>query len=194
MAGDYLLFVGRLVPYKGLDVLFRALAILRPPQPLFVIGDGPLRKDLEALARQLRLDVRFLGHVKDEELPMYYRGARLTILPSVNRQEAFGIALVESMACGTPVVASALPGVADVARVGGLVAPPGDAHGLAQQVGAALEGTLDRGRKLAQRVHTLFSWDAVAARMESIYAQVGGPARPGREVVASAHPRDHPVL
>jgi glycosyltransferase involved in cell wall biosynthesis len=170
--GDYLLFVGRLVPYKGVEVLLRALSRMAAPPPLLVVGDGPLRGRLEALAGQLGVAVRFLGRVGDGDLPALYRGARLTVLPSVTGQEAFGISLIESMACGTPVVASALPGVAEVAQVGGLLAPPGDADALARQLQAALAGGLDRGAALARRVHAAYSWDVVADRLLDVYRDV----------------------
>jgi glycosyltransferase involved in cell wall biosynthesis len=195
--GDYLLFVGRLVPYKGLEVLLRALAKARITAPLLVVGDGPLLPQLRQQARRLGLDAHFLGHVPDQELPALYRGARLTLLPSINRQEAFGIALVESMACGTPVVASALPGVEEVARVGGLVAPPGDVDALAAQIKAALEpGRLVNGPALAAKVGALYSWDAVTDRLLEVYGQVLARrrARAEPEVMASAHPGRHPVL
>ncbi|MCA1810601.1 MAG: glycosyltransferase family 4 protein [Halobacteriales archaeon] len=176
-AGDHLLFVGRLVPYKGVEVLLRALALLRPCPPLWIVGDGPLRAHLEALAKELQVPVTFLGRVGDADLPALYRGARLTVLPSVTGQEAFGISLIESMACGTPVVASSLPGVAEVASVGGLVAPPGDPAALAAQLRAALEGGLERGATLARRVHAAYSWDVVAERLLAVYAEVrDGPA------------------
>lgn len=196
--GDYLLFVGRLVPYKGLDVLLDALAIAKVPHPVLIVGDGPLRTSLEAKARRLKLDVHFLGRVADADLPPLYRGARLTLLPSVNGQEAFGISLVESMACGTPVLASALPGVEEVARLGGLTSPPGDVAALAAQLKAAIEpGRLPRGPALAAKAHRLYSWDAVADRMIDVYTQVLARrrdplARP--EVMPNAHPGGHSVL
>lgn len=196
--GDYLLFVGRLVPYKGLEVLLRALAKSRVDAPLLIVGDGPLRQSLHQLARQLGVDAHFLGHVPDADLPALYRGARLTLLPSVNQQEAFGIALIESMACGTPVLASALPGVREVAEVGGLTAPPGDVDALASQLKAALEpGRLLRGPALAAKVGRLYSWDAVTDRLLEVYAGVLARRRAvlGRaEVIPAAHPGRHPVL
>lgn len=171
--GDYLLFVGRLVPYKGLEVLLRALAKRSVDLPLLVAGDGPLRKDLESLAKSLGVDAHFLGRVEDERLPGLYQGARLTVLPSVNRQEAFGISLVESMACGTPVVASSLPGVRSVARMGGSVARPGDPDSLADAIHRAIEpGHLPRGRELADRVHESHSWDSITNRLVTVYNQV----------------------
>jgi glycosyltransferase involved in cell wall biosynthesis len=196
--GDYLLFVGRLVPYKGLEVLLRALATARVGAPLLVVGDGPLRPSLQQLARRLGVEAHFLGAVPDRELPALYRGARLTVLPSVNRQEAFGIVLVESMACGTPVLASALPGVEEVAQAGGLTAPPGDADALAAQLRAALEpGRLPRGPPLAHKVGALYSWDAVTDRLLEVYDGVlsGRRAPPAlREVSPVAGPGGHPVL
>ncbi len=171
-AGSYLLFVGRLVRYKGLQVLLDALALLRPNVPLLVVGEGPLRERLEAQAARLGLDVRFLGHVPDAELPALYRGARLTVLPSVTGQESFGISLLESMACGTPVVASRLPGVAELAAIGGLVAEPGDARGLADRLRQGLEHPLPRGKPLAAAIHANYSWAAVTDLLEAVYREV----------------------
>lgn len=197
MPGDYLLAVGRLVPYKGLEVLLHAAAQLPGAPPLVIAGEGPLRSRLETEAERLGLDARFLGRVPDALLPSLYRGARLTVLPSVNRQEAFGITLVESMACGTPVVASDLPGVAEVARLGGMVAPPGDAPALAEVLRQALQpGALPRGEALAARVRAEYDWPVIAARVLAVYEEVlrapmrGGPG----EVVRTARARRDPVL
>lgn len=171
--GEYVLSVGRLVPYKGIGVLLEALAEDPPPVPLLVAGEGPLRDELEQKAKRLDVDARFLGRVPDEDLPGLYRGACVTVLPSVNRQEAFGITLVESMACGTPVVASKLPGVEDVAGHGGIVAPPGDAKALSRRLKEALtQETLPEGEDLASRVHRRFSWEAITERLEAIYEEV----------------------
>ena len=200
-AKDRLLFVGRLVPYKGVDVLIRALARLHSAPPLVVAGDGPQRRKLESLARSLGVDVRFLGHVPDADLPALYRGARLTILPSVNQQEAFGIALVESMACGTPVVASDLPGVAETARSGGLVARPGDPEDLSQKILAALlPAAVPAGTALSKAIGQSYSWDAITKRFLAIYEEVLArrgqrpSVQPAAEVTQAAHPRRNAVL
>lgn len=175
--GDYLLFVGRLVAYKGLGTLLRAQAMLRPGLPLYIVGEGPAGPALRAQAKALDLDVQFLGRMPDEDLPALYRGARLTVLPSINSQECFGISLVESMACGTPVVASRLPGVAEVAALGGLVSEPGAASSLALNLRSALEpGALRRGPALAAACHAAYSWDAVTDRLEAVYRDVTGGA------------------
>lgn len=178
--GDYLLFVGRLVAYKGVDVLLDALHQLRPGLPLYVVGDGPLAPALQAQASALGVDVRWLGRVPDDDLPALYRGARLTILPSVNTQECFGISLIESMACGTPVVASRLPGVAQVAARGGFLVEPGDPGSLARHLAHALQpGVLPRGWSLAADAHATFSWESVVDRLESVYRElVDGASEP----------------
>ncbi|MHB1261991.1 MAG: glycosyltransferase family 4 protein [Thermoplasmatota archaeon] len=171
--GDYLLFVGRLVAYKGVDTLLKAMAGLRPGLPLYIVGEGPAGPALRAQAKALRLDVQFLGRVPDEQLPPLYRGARLTVLPSINAQECFGISVVESMACGTPVVASRLPGVAEVASMGGLLADPGDPVSLARHLkGALTPGVLPKGRALASLAHATYSWDAVTDRLEAVYREI----------------------
>jgi rhamnosyl/mannosyltransferase len=123
------LFVGRLVPYKGADVLLEALAGL-DALGLFV-GDGPLRGALEARARALGMEkqVRFLGSVADDELAALYRACHVFVLPSVTRQEAFGVVQLEAMAAGKPIVSTDVgTGVGWVNRDGetGYVVPPRD--------------------------------------------------------------------
>lgn len=170
--GGYLLFVGRLVPYKGVDVLLRALAQLPDAPPLWIAGDGPSRDELQQTAGRLGVDVRFLGAVDDDRLPDLYANARFTVLPSVGRQECFGITLLESMACGTPVIASALPGVEEIARRGGLVFTPGDPASLARTLQMALaHDVLPAGPRLAQEIHREFDWDAIAQRVHGVYEE-----------------------
>ncbi len=77
------------------------------------------------------------------------------------------------MACGTPVVASDLPGVSEVASHGGLVAEPGDPDALADQLNRALNADqLPRGKELAARIHAEFSWETLTDRLESVYDDV----------------------
>lgn len=172
--GEGILCVGRLVPYKGVDVLLRAMphVYAETGAELTVVGDGPEAARLQALARSLGAPVRFLGRVPREELPRLYAQARLTVLPSVNSQEAFGIALLESMAAGTPVVASDLPGVREVARLAGATAPPGDPARLAD---AILDAWRDARRfgspeAIRARVAERYAWPAVVERLEGVYA------------------------
>lgn len=171
---DELLCVGRLVPYKGVDHLVRAMPRVHAETGarLRVVGDGPERGRLEQLARRLGAPVEFEGRLAREELARAYGEARLTILPSANSQEAFGIALLESMAAGTPVVASDLPGVREVARLAGLVAPPRDPETLADAIARAWRDPAQFGspRDIRQRVAREYDWSAVAARLEAVHA------------------------
>lgn len=170
---DDILCVGRLVPYKGVDTLLRAMPAItdRTGARLTVVGDGPERPRLHSLAAQLGAEVTFRGRVPQEELPGLYGAHKLTVLPSANSQEAFGIALLESMATGTPVVASDLPGVREVARLAGDVAPAGDAEGLADVVCDAWHDTARFGAPadIRARVASTYSWGAVVERLEDVY-------------------------
>jgi glycosyltransferase involved in cell wall biosynthesis len=128
-----ILFVGRLVRYKGVEVLVRAMAGV--DATLVIVGDGPLRASLESLASEVGVTdrVRFVGRASDEERRRWYDAADVFVLPSVSRQEAFGMVQVEAMLHGLPVVSTALAtGVPWVNRHGetGLVVPPGDVEAL----------------------------------------------------------------
>jgi glycosyltransferase involved in cell wall biosynthesis len=129
-----LLFVGRLVYYKGLHVLLEAAKDW--PGTVLIAGDGPLEPELRARAAASGLAerVKFLGRVSDEDLPAYYQASDAFVLPSIARTETFGVVQVEAMAAGLPVVSTRLPtGVPWVNQhgVSGLVVPPGDASALA---------------------------------------------------------------
>lgn len=136
-AEEFLLFVGRLVPYKGCEVLIRAMK--RAALPLLVAGTGPLKRQLQRLARQegVASRVHFLGRIPDGKLRYCYSRCRMLVLPSVNPTEAFGLVQVEAMAHGKPVVNTALPtGVPEVSLDGetGLTVPPGNPDALADAI------------------------------------------------------------
>jgi rhamnosyl/mannosyltransferase len=129
-----ILFVGRLVYYKGVEILLDAMT--QCPGMLLIVGDGPLQGQLQAgvARRGLSGRVDFLGRVTDGDLTDYYRAADLFVLPSTHKTEAFGLTQVEAMACGVPVISTDLPtGVPWVNQHGvtGLVVPPGDSAALA---------------------------------------------------------------
>ena len=115
-----LIFTGRLVPHKGVDVIVRALAALPSDVALMIVGRGPRRDDLIALARRQRVEDRvlFLDQVTDEELPRYLRAAEMFVFPSQNRLEGFGLAVTEAMASGLPVIIADMPGVREVIEPG----------------------------------------------------------------------------
>jgi rhamnosyl/mannosyltransferase len=146
-----LLFVGRLVEYKGVDVLLRALVGLDRVRAVLV-GDGPRRESLEELAADLGLAdrVTFAGEVSDERMAELYSTCDLFVLPSVTRAEAFGIVQLEAMAAGKAVVSTSVPtGVPWVNQHErtGLIVPPGEVPALR----AAIERLLN-DRELRERM------------------------------------------
>ena len=107
--GDYFLFVGRLVPYKGVDVLLKAMRHVS--QNLVLIGKGPRWETWHRMASELGVShkVTFLGQVdEDREFSAYLHGCHSLVLPSVDESEAFGIVLIEAMSCGKPCLAASL--------------------------------------------------------------------------------------
>jgi len=158
------LFVGRLVSYKGLDVLLRAVA--GSQLHVVIAGDGPLRPWLrEEIARSnLDQQVWLAGVPTDREIPSYYQAADYFVLPSTTPAEMFGVVLVEAMACATPVINTALPtGVREVSEpdVTGLMVQPGDADALrAAMTRLASDADLrsrmgEAGRKRAEQEFSL---------------------------------------
>jgi D-inositol-3-phosphate glycosyltransferase len=117
-----LLFVGRLDPFKGPDVLLQAAALMQTKAQIVVVGgnmvEDPEMDKLRHLARELGLQKRvcFLGARPQEELPLIYSAADVTVVPSYH--ESFGMAAVESLACGTPVVATRAGGLVTVVQHG----------------------------------------------------------------------------
>jgi phosphatidylinositol alpha-mannosyltransferase len=171
-----ILFLGRHEPRKGLAVLLEAMAELPPDVRLWVAGDGP---ETESLRRRVAGDVRveWLGRVTDEEKAARLRGADVFCAPSLGG-ESFGVVLLEAMAAHTPVVASDLPGYANVARAGldALLVPPGDAPALA----AALRRVLTEPGTAASLVASgegraaEFSMDRLAEIYVGLYERVLG--------------------
>jgi glycosyltransferase involved in cell wall biosynthesis len=123
-----LVFTGRLVPHKGVDVIVQALRGLPPDVVLVVIGAGPRLPDLVGLARRVGVAdrVRFCPRVSDDDLPRYLALGDVFVFPSQNRLEGFGLAVAEAMAVGLPVVIADVPGVREVIEEGkeGLLVEP----------------------------------------------------------------------
>jgi rhamnosyl/mannosyltransferase len=177
-AGPRLLFVGRLVYYKGVHILLEAAR--QWPGTILITGDGPLDGQLRAQAAALGLGdrVKFLGRLADEELPAYYQASDAFVLPSIARTEAFGLVQVEAMAAGLPVVSTRLPtGVPWVNQdgVSGMVVTPDDAGAL----GAALRrlgGDDVLRRRLSEgaraRADALFSRDRMVQAFRDVVETV----------------------
>jgi rhamnosyl/mannosyltransferase len=176
--GPRLLFVGRLVYYKGLQMLLQAAREWRGT--IVIVGEGPLEPELRRLAAELDLGdrVRFAGRVEDEQLPAYYQACDAFVLPSFARTEAFGVVQVEAMAAGLPVVSTRLPtGVPWVNQHGvtGLVVAPHDAAALGQVLNR-LSGseTLRRslGEGASRRADCLFSRERMVRAFHDVVETV----------------------
>jgi glycosyltransferase involved in cell wall biosynthesis len=131
------------------------------------------------MAAELGLAARvvFAGRVSDALLPDYYRSADVVVLPSTTMGEAFGLVLVEALACGVPVVASSLPGVRTVVADGvdGFAVRPGSDVELAGAVRRLLEREEERaamGARGRAKVEASYTWERIAGRLESVYLQV----------------------
>ncbi|MGH7667998.1 MAG: glycosyltransferase [Gemmatimonadaceae bacterium] len=170
------LAVGRLVYYKGLEFLVRAMSKIRGHA--LIVGQGPMRDALAAEAAALGVAdrVTLLGHVPDTG--PYYQAARVFALPSHLRSEAFGIVQLEAMAAGLPVVntriPSGVPGVS-VDGVTGLTVPPGDPETLAVAVNRLLDDQVLATRLGAagrQRVVERYTLDGMTERTLALYARV----------------------
>ena len=130
------IFIGRLVAYKGIDILLRALERV-PDLRLDVVGSGPEGPRLRTLAQALAISdrVRWYGEYPDEDLPRRMADADFLVLPSVTVEEMFGLVVLEAMAAGRPVITTALPSAVrevNVPGVTGLEVPLRDVAALAQ--------------------------------------------------------------
>jgi D-inositol-3-phosphate glycosyltransferase len=184
-----ILFVGRIEPLKGLETLLRALALLRKsatseccPMYLVVIGGEPDASAdtmnaemarLLAIRDELNLQkmVIFLGKKAQDTLPYYYSAAETVVVPSF--YESFGMVALESMACGTPVVASQVGGLAFLVQDGvtGYVVPDGDAEALSQRLltlyhDRPLRDHLGEQAAAAARA---YDWEIIAKQIIRLY-------------------------
>jgi len=179
-----ILFVGRIDPLKGIDRLLMAMTYLdgrQGPRLVVVGGDDDSEAELERLQRlsqELHVEdsVTFVGPVGQEELPCYYSAAHVCVIPSYH--ESFGLVALESLACGTPVVAAGVGGIEAVVRQGetGYVLKDNAPLRLADRI-AALLSRPDAGAQSVSstRASVLgFSWANIAEAIIEEYRQVLG--------------------
>ncbi|MEM3851440.1 MAG: glycosyltransferase family 4 protein [Methanomassiliicoccales archaeon] len=172
------LFVGRLVRHKGVSYLMEAMRYMDRDVTLLIAGDGEYAPHLKRfmLSRQLEDKISMLGDVPDDELPSLYRAADVVVIPSTSRLEAFSIAAIEAMACGTPLVVSDIPGVREVIRDGlhGFVCPPMNPEAIAEKLRRLFsneELRMEMGSHCVERA-AVFSSEAVASKILSVYRSV----------------------
>ncbi len=171
-----LLFVGRLDPLKGPDLLIRMMAILRTYAHLVILGGDehdPERARLRQLADELGVasQVHLLDAVPQDQLPIYYRAADLLTIAS--HYESFGLVAVEAMACGTPVIAPAVGGLPVIVREGinGALVSQRSPLAFADRVDSLLSDPARYARlaHYARASVTRFSWPVIAAQVVEVY-------------------------
>jgi len=187
-----LVFVGRIEPLKGLDTLIQAIAMLSKegvladyPLCLSVIGGDPHASDEEMNAEMARLHdlreqlgmedlVTFLGKRSQDTLPYYYSAAEAVVMPS--HYESFGMVALEAMACGTPVVASQVGGLAFLVQHGvtGYTVPVDEPRALADCLKELIKnrGLREKMGQQAAEFARQYGWNVIARRIEEVYREV----------------------
>jgi len=188
-----LLFVGRIEPLKGLHIVIDALAQLDRPRPLLLVVGGDRHSSTEMRRLTAQADaagvgdrVRLVGAAPQQELPLYYAAADVTVVPSY--YESFGMVALEAQACGTPVVASRVGGLPGVVRDGetGYLVPWRCPQPFAEQLDLLLRNDALResfGRN-ARQWAVQFRWQEIAQRISNMYDAVRAEQSPAE----SCHP------
>lgn len=165
--------LGRLVPYKGYSYLIQAMKYLDNDYVLVLGGDGILKNSLMELANKLNVKNRviFTGFLPEDKKINYYAASDVYCTSSVSRGEAFGITLLEAMACGKPVVSTNIPGVRDVASVGGILVKPKNPQAIADAIRKTRENPIDKN-KLHNKIKEQFNWGKIVNMYIDIYKKL----------------------
>jgi D-inositol-3-phosphate glycosyltransferase len=170
-----ILFVGRMDPLKGLEQLLTAMTYMdgdRPPLLMIVGGDSQSRSQIQALqhlTKQLNIEerVRFVGPVAQSRLPLYYSASDVCAIPS--HYESFGMVALESLACGTPIVATNVGGMRNIIRHAemGRIVHDNSPYNLANEISVLLYQREDKAQHIQTRRDkiTEFSWATIADRI-----------------------------
>ncbi len=165
-----ILFIGSLIPRKGVDVLLRAFASMNKKDViLLLIGKGDLELELKALAKELYIETqaRFIGSKKHDEIPLWLNACDVFCLPS--HHEGFPTVIVEAFACGRPVVATKVDGVPEAITNDtiGILVEPNNTEELAAALNKALEKEWDY--QAIAEYGKRFSWDTIAEEYTELF-------------------------
>ncbi|MCI0722607.1 MAG: glycosyltransferase family 4 protein [Acidobacteria bacterium] len=179
-AGEYALFVGRLSEEKGLRTLLTAWKRLGTRIPLRIVGDGPLRTEVEGAGTDLD-SVHTLGRLPREQTIMAMKGARFLVFPS-ECFENFPVVIAEAFACGVPLIASRLGAMVEIVADGrtGLHFTPGDADDLAAEVEWAWSHSREMGamgRNARLEYESKYTADRNYEQLLAIYQKAAGAGR-----------------
>jgi glycosyltransferase involved in cell wall biosynthesis len=173
---NYVLYAGRMVGYKGVATLIQAMKEVqeRADLELVLAGEGEDRHRLEETVERLQVRARFTGRLERRVFIDTISRAEMLVLPTQSRLEAFGIVLLEAMACETPVLAYDTPGVNEVARCGGRVySSQEELSELIVRLHQSPAWRAELGRKGRRAVEENYSWKRAIDLMESVYREVG---------------------
>lgn len=188
-AEPLILYVGRFDPRKGIETLVRACGTLQNQARLMIVGgsdpekaDGLERKRIENIVEEIGLQKKtlFAGQVGHDRLPLYYAAADVCVVPS--HYEPFGLVAIEAMACGTPVIASAVGGLVStvVPENTGLLVPPRDVPAFRDAIDRVLENpqwARQMGKQGSIWVGEHFNWPRVAAQLDILYKSLTGSGK-----------------
>lgn len=184
-ASHVILFVGRIIKWKGIGTLIQAMKEVKQDYPdvkLFIIGDGPDLNIFSEMVHSLELSdiIKFLGKLPDAELKIAYQKSDLFVLPSQPHNgivmEGLGLVLLEAMASGVPVIGSNIGGITDIIEdgVNGLLIPPGDPSSLALAIKRIFKEP-GLGKKFQinglKTVEERFSWNILIKRYHELYQE-----------------------
>ena len=174
-----LIFVGRLIPIKGIRFLIEAMPLIRKQHPgarLLIVGNGEERQNLEELAEKLNLKkwISFLGQIPSERIPEYMVASDIFVLPSLS--EGFPLTILEAMASALPIVTTRVRGLPEIIKDGenGFLVEPQNPGQIAERVLLILGDDVLRERMAKnnwQRAKQ-YSWQNVAKNLEEIYSRV----------------------
>ena len=179
--GKQILWIGRLAPGKGVEYLLKGFEVFSrkfPEYVLIMVGRGPLKDDLTRMIQKMGLEDRVVlrDFISNEELPALYRDSSLFVLPSL--EEGVPRTILEAMACGRPVVCTALPQLVDIVSGCGILVPARDAGAVADALSTLVSDPAlarDFGRAARAKVASNFSWDDTVARTLDLYASLVHP-------------------
>jgi len=188
----YMATAGTVEPRKNLRLLVEVLRILKSNHqldcPLLVVGasgwkNSPLRREIQA-AELTENDIRFLGYIPDEDMPLFYTGAQVFLFPTL--YEGFGLPPVEAMACGVPVIASDAPCMPEVLGDAAILEPPTSAEGFATAILRVLTDDQLRGVLRAKGIRRAqsFRYETSVKELVDIFEK---PRRPN---ATTLDPRD----
>ncbi len=176
-----ILFVGGLDKahyFKGVENLIRAFSKIYKNRAVSLIlaGEGELKSYYQKIARDLGMSEKiiFVGMVSNDDLSKYYNLADIFTLPSIDGSEAFGLVLLEAMACGRPIIASSLPGVRTIVDdyKTGLLVKPNNIIDLAEKLNYLLENSdkqKEFGQNARKKVEENYDWNKIIEKLEKIY-------------------------